>query len=127
MPVLGSDPNVAVQNRRWPPIQRGFHHGPTALQSSLTRRPAGALRDTRGSTALDELARPIAQTALDAMPPDLMATLETEQGMAACGKAWPDIVNAFLFRAASEKAVLAGTRQAITNGGRRRRPDPAKQ
>ena len=42
------------------------------------------LRDSRGlQTALDEFARLIAQTALNAMPPDLLTTLETEEGMAA--------------------------------------------
>jgi hypothetical protein len=84
------------------------------------------LRNTRGSAALDELARLIAQTALDAMPPDPLATLETEEGMAAFRKAWPHIVEAFLFRGAREKAEAGGTRQAINKGGRRRRPDPAK-
>lgn len=79
-----------------------------------------------GRAALDELARLIAQTALDAMPPDRLATRETDERMAAFRKAWPDIVNAFLCPGAREKAVLAGTRQAINEGGRRRRPDPAK-
>lgn len=106
--------------------RENFHHGRTTPQSSLTRRPAGALRNTRGVTSLDELARLIAQTVVKAMPPDLLATLETEEGTAAFRKAWPHIVDAFLFPGAREKAVLAGTRQAITNGGRRRRPDPAK-
>ncbi len=79
-----------------------------------------------GSTSLDELARLIAQTVVKAMPPDLLATLETEEGTAAFRKAWPHIVDAFLFPGAREKAVLAGTRLAINKGGRRRRPSPAK-
>jgi len=42
-----------------------------------------------GRAAVDELARLIAQTALDAMPPDLLATRETDERMAAFRKAGP--------------------------------------
>jgi hypothetical protein len=65
-----------------------------ASQEALRAR----LASPEGKEALSNLARLIAKTAIDAMPPDLLATLDTPEGMKAFLEAWPDLVSAFLFR-----------------------------
>lgn len=62
------------------------------------------LASPEGQQALNDLARLIAVTAFEAMPPDLRESLATEEGMAAFREAWPDIVDAFLFRRSSKPA-----------------------
>jgi hypothetical protein len=56
------------------------------------------LSTSEGRAALLKLANLIAQSAVEAIPPDLRGSLRTNEGMAAFRAAWPDIVEAFLFR-----------------------------
>lgn len=56
------------------------------------------LATREGRAALLKLANLIAQSAVEAIPPDLRGSLRTNEGMAAFRAAWPDIVEAFLFR-----------------------------
>jgi hypothetical protein len=56
------------------------------------------LATPEGRAALLKLANLIAQSAVEAIPPDLRSSLRTNEGMAAFRAAWPDIVEAFLFR-----------------------------
>ena len=56
------------------------------------------LATPEGRAALLKLANLIAQSAVEAIPPDLRGSLKTNEGMAAFRAAWPDIVEAFLFR-----------------------------
>ncbi len=78
------------------------------------------LATPEGKKALDDLARLIVESALDVMPPDLLATLDTKEGMAAFREAWPDIVNAFLFRGGSKPPARTGgergTKSAVMRG-----------
>jgi hypothetical protein len=55
------------------------------------------LATPEGRAALLKLANLIAQTAVEAIPPDLRGSLRTNEGMAAFRAAWPGIVKAFLF------------------------------
>lgn len=97
------------------------------LRNSQASRDAlkARLATPEGKAALDELARLIAESALKAMPPELLESLETKQGMAAFRAVWPDVVDAFLFRRLSKPAVLAGTRKRDNRPAKRRRI-PAK-
>lgn len=65
-----------------------------ASQAALRAR----LASPEGKEALLKLARLIADTAIDAMPPDLRETLNRPEGMDAFLEGWPDLVSAFLFR-----------------------------
>ena len=78
-----------------------------ASQDALKAR----LVTPEGKEALKKLARLIAESALEAMPPDLLASLETKEGMAAFRDAWPDFVDAFLFRRGSKPAATRGKRK----------------
>ena len=55
------------------------------------------LATPEGRSALLRLANLIAQSAVEAMPPELQESLKTKEGLAAFQAAWPDIVEAFLF------------------------------
>ena len=70
------------------------------------------LATPEGKEALQKLARLIAETAVDAIPPDLRESLETEEGMAAFRAAWPEIVEAFLFRGVSHRGKTPSNRKA---------------
>ena len=61
------------------------------------------LASPEGKEALRKLARLIADAAIEAMPPELLATLDTREGKKAFRAAWPDIVSAFLYRGTEKK------------------------
>ena len=61
------------------------------------------LKGPEGKEALMKLARLIADAAIEAMPPELLASLDTREGKKAFRAAWPDMVSAFLFRGAERK------------------------
>ena len=92
-----------------------------ASQDALKAR----LATPEGKEALKKLARLIAESALEAMSPDLLASLETKEGMAAFREAWPDIVDAFLFRRGSKPAATAVNRKGAKRTLKRRQL-PAK-
>lgn len=73
-----------------------------------------------GQKALNDLAHLIAETAFEAMPPDLQASLATEEGMAAFREAWPDIVDAFLFRRGGKSAASARSQNGAKKAAKRR-------
>lgn len=56
------------------------------------------LRSPGGQEILNRLARLIARSAAEHMPADLLRSLDTQEGEAAFRAAWPEIVDAFLFR-----------------------------
>lgn len=56
------------------------------------------LKSPEGQETLNRLARLIAQSAAKHMPADLLRSLDTPEGEAAFREAWPEIVDAFLFR-----------------------------
>ena len=56
------------------------------------------LRSPEGREIVSRLGRLIVESALEHMPPELLRTLGTKEGEAAFREAWPDIVDAFLFR-----------------------------
>lgn len=56
------------------------------------------LKSPEGQEILNRLARLIAQSAAEHMPADLLRSLDTQEGEAAFREAWPEIVDAFLFR-----------------------------
>ena len=70
-----------------------------ASEKSLRER----LASPEGKEALMKLARLIADAAIKAMPPELLASLDTREGKKAFRAAWPDMVSAFLFRRAEKK------------------------
>ncbi|MGH8244747.1 MAG: hypothetical protein ACRETY_15515 [Steroidobacteraceae bacterium] len=74
-----------------------------------------------GKETLNDLARLIAETAFEAMPPDLQESLAIEEGMAAFREAWPDIVDAFLFRRTNNPSGPAGVRKGAKRTAKRRR------
>lgn len=61
------------------------------------------LASPEGKEALMKLARLIADAAIEAMPPELLASLDTREGKKAFHAAWPDMVSAFLFRGVEKK------------------------
>lgn len=61
------------------------------------------LASPEGKEALMKLARLIADAAIKAMAPELLASLDTREGKKAFRAAWPDMVSAFLFRGAERK------------------------
>ncbi len=79
------------------------------------------LASPEGQQALNDLARLIAVTAFEAMPPDLRESLATEEGMAAFRETWPDIVNAFFAGCGTKSAASAGKRKGARRTARRRR------
>ncbi len=88
-----------------------------ASQEALKAR----LATPEGKAALNDLARLIAETAFEAMPPDFQESLATEEGMAAFREAWPDFVDAFLFRRGSKPATARGKRKGANESTKRRR------
>lgn len=56
------------------------------------------LKSPEGQEILIRLARLIAQSAAKHMPTDLLRSLNTQEGEAVFREAWPEIVDAFLFR-----------------------------
>jgi hypothetical protein len=91
-----------------------------ASQDALKAR----LATPEGKEALKKLAKLIAESAFEAMSPDLLASLETKEGMAAFREVWPDIVDAFLFRRGSKPAATADKRKGARRTVKRRRVPP---
>jgi hypothetical protein len=56
------------------------------------------LKSPEGREILNRLARLIAKSAAKHMPADLLRSLDTQESEAAFREAWPEIVDAFLFR-----------------------------
>jgi len=77
------------------------------------------LATPEGRVALLKLANLIAQTAVEAIPSDLKDSLRTKEGMAAFRTAWPDLVEAFLFRGLRDPE---GRPETIGEEAERRRP-----
>jgi hypothetical protein len=65
-----------------------------ASQAALEAR----LASPEGNAALSELARIIADAFARSLPVDIDLALDTPEGREALRAAWPDIVDAFLFR-----------------------------
>lgn len=61
---------------------------------------------------VNRLARLIAQSAAKHMPADLLRSLDTQEGKAAFREAWPEIVDAFLFRRAPPRKA-SKSRKAV--------------
>jgi hypothetical protein len=74
------------------------------------------LTTPEGKAALLKLANLIAQTAVEAIPPELRDSLKTKEGMAAFRAAWPDIVEAFLFRGVSQSKTRRPKREGHVEG-----------
>jgi hypothetical protein len=79
------------------------------------------LATPEGRAALLKLANLIAQTAVEAVPPDLRGSLRTTEGMTAFRAAWPDIVEAFLFHGLSDPGVRVEAIGEEAKAVRRRR------
>jgi len=62
----------------------GFHE---ALQARLAT--------PEGKEAMNRLVGPIAEAAVEVMPPDLLASLDTSKGRKALKTMWPEIVDAY--------------------------------
>lgn len=69
------------------------------------------LATPEGRQALLKLANLIAESAVEAIPPELRHSLKTAEGLAAFQRAWPDIVEAFLFRAVARTAGVHAARK----------------
>ena len=78
------------------------------------------LATPEGRAALLKLANLIAQSAVEAVPPDLRGLLRTHEGMAAFRAAWPDIVKAFLFRGLADPEGIQETIGEEANAVRQR-------
>jgi hypothetical protein len=63
------------------------------------------LKSAEGQEMVNRLARLIAQSAAEHMPADLLRSLDTREGEAAFRAAWPEIVDAFLFRQPRSRKV----------------------
>jgi len=63
------------------------------------------LKSPEGQEMLNRLARLIAQSAAEHMPADLLRSLDTQEGEGAFREAWPEIVDAFLFRQPRSRKV----------------------
>jgi hypothetical protein len=67
------------------------------------------LKSPEGRDAMSRLTRIIVESVVEHFPPDLLRSLDTPEGQAAFREAWPDIVDAFLFRRApSRKGPKSG-------------------
>jgi hypothetical protein len=87
-----------------------------ASQEALRAR----LASPEGQEALLKLARLIADTAIDAMPPDLLETLDTPEGMQAFLEAWPDLVSAFLYRGSDRTPARGRVKKSRKEPGKGR-------
>ena len=63
---------------------------------------AARLASPEGQAAIRELAGIIAESFVRSLPPDIDLALDTAEGQAALKEAWPQIVDAFLFRRGPE-------------------------
>lgn len=87
-------------------------HISEASQEALRAR----LASPEGREGMSELVGLIVEAVLDVMPPELLETLDTPEGMEAFIAAWPEMVDAY----------LGGIRKvqgspAVKNPGRKRR------
>jgi hypothetical protein len=78
------------------------------------------LATPEGRAALLKLANLIAQSAVEAIPPDLRGSLRTNEGMTAFRAAWPDIVEAFLFRGLTDSEGKSAAIGEEANAAQRR-------
>lgn len=67
-------------------------HISEASQEALRAR----LASPEGREGMSELVGLIVEAVLDVMPPELLETLDTPEGMEAFTAAWPDMVDAYL-------------------------------
>lgn len=74
------------------------------------------LASPEGRAAIDRLAGIITESFVRSLPRGIDSALDTPQGMAALREAWPQIVDAFLFRRGPESTAAQG------KGGRRQKP-----
>jgi hypothetical protein len=90
-----------------------------ASQEALKAR----LASPEGRAALDRLAQIIAEAFVESIPPGTDLALDTREGMDAVRTAWPDIVDAFLFRRgptpAKKKAKKKASKKAAGEVGAR--------
>lgn len=70
------------------------------------------LRSPEGRDAMSRLTRIIVESVVEHMPPDLLRSLDTPEGQAAFREAWPDIVDAFLFRRPPSRKASNSARKA---------------
>ena len=70
------------------------------------------LRSPEGQEILNRLAQPIARSAAEHIPADLLRSLDTQEGEAAFREAWPEIVDAFLFRRPPSRKAPKSARKA---------------
>jgi hypothetical protein len=70
------------------------------------------LKSPEGQEMLSRLARLIAKSAAKHMPADLLRSLDTHEGEAAFREAWPEIVDAFLFRRPPTRKAPKSARKA---------------
>lgn len=70
------------------------------------------LKSPVGQEILTRLARLIAKSAVEHMPEDLLRSLDTQEGEAAFRAAWPEIVDAFLFRRPPSRRAPKSARKA---------------
>lgn len=77
----------------------------------------GRLKSPEGQEILNRLARLIANSAAKHKSADLLRSLDTKEGEAAFREAWPDIVDAFLYRRPpSRKAPKSAGRRKVSRG-----------
>ncbi len=70
------------------------------------------LKSPEGRDAMSPLTRIIVESVVEHFPPDLLRSLDTPDGEAAFREAWPDIVDAFLFRRAPSRKAPESARRA---------------
>jgi hypothetical protein len=70
------------------------------------------LKSPEGRDAMSRLTRIIVESVVEHFPPDLLRSLDTPEGQAAFREAWPDIVDAFLFRRPPSRKAPKSARKA---------------
>jgi hypothetical protein len=84
------------------------------------------LKSPDGQEILNRLARLIAQSAVKHMTTDLLRSLDTQEGEAAFREAWPEIVDAFLFRQPRSRKLPKPGKEAGKSRKASRQPHKGK-
>ena len=85
------------------------------------------LRSQEGQEIMSRLGRIIVESALEHMAPELLQSLRKKEGQAAFRDAWPDIVDAFLFRRSRSNGATEGAVQQAKSGSRKTAPRRRKR
>jgi len=87
------------------------------LDDASRRALEERLKSPEGRDAMSRFTRLIVESVVEHLPPDLLRSLDTPEGEAAFREAWPDIVDAFLFRRPPSRKAPKSARKAQGKSG----------